>query len=350
MRLLVVDDDPVFREELAELLSADGHTARAVSSVPHAVEALEQEDYDVVFTDLKMPRHGGLELVRTVRARWPETLVVVVTGFATVETAVEAMKEGAFDYVRKPFRLEAIQRVLALAADQLRARGPAPGRREVRRWIRRWAGGDPNPRPLLWITPFPPADGREAGVTVLPLPAEAPSRLLEEVRSFASAHPAGAVLVEGADRLLAGHRRADIVGILRQASDAMRGHGPFVVTFDPARLTGGAARALAAAVASEETRQTLEALANPMRRAVLERAGRGPTTFGEAMRAAGIDDSPKLAFHLRRLVEDGLLAHDGETYRITPRGEEAMRRIAELDVALPPSPGSNAALPVAEDD
>ncbi|HUI38880.1 MAG TPA: winged helix-turn-helix domain-containing protein, partial [Thermoplasmata archaeon] len=65
--------------------------------------------------------------------------------------------------------------------------------------------------------------------------------------------------------------------------------------------------------------------------AVLRRAAEGPCSFTEAMKAAGLDDSPKLSFHLRRLVEDGLLAHQGDEYRITPRGRESIRLLGEID-------------------
>ncbi|MCI4369577.1 MAG: response regulator, partial [Thermoplasmata archaeon] len=106
MRLLIVDDDAVFREELSDILRDDGHEVHSAPSVPKAIEELEREDFDAVFSDLKMPRQSGLVLLRDVRQRWPQTLVVMITGFATVETAVDAMKLGAFDYIRKPFTID----------------------------------------------------------------------------------------------------------------------------------------------------------------------------------------------------------------------------------------------------
>ena len=343
MRLLVVDDDAVFREELSDLLGADGHEVTTSPSVLKALEELEQRDYDLVFTDLKMPRRSGLELLKEVRARWPQTLVVMITGFASVETAVDAMKVGAFDYVRKPFQIEQIHQVLALAAKQLEFRPPSSHRSEVKRLLRTWTQG-PGARAVLHLSPR--AEPSSDGVTSVVANYEEPSAIRDEVRSFVEGHPRSAVILEEADRLLPHHRRSDIYEMLEEISASMRDHGPFVLTFDPAKATGADARHLIACVVSSDTRVTLEALANPMRRAILERAAHGPISFSEAMRAAELDDSPKLAFHLKRLVEDGLLTHDGDRYHVTPRGSEAMRLIAQMDTALPSSPESNAAIPI----
>ena len=71
MRLLVVDDDAVFREDLAELLRDEGHEVAVAPSAPKALEALTEGEFEVVLTDLKMPRQSGLDLLRVVRQRWP---------------------------------------------------------------------------------------------------------------------------------------------------------------------------------------------------------------------------------------------------------------------------------------
>lgn len=118
MRILVVDDDPVFRQELSDLLVEDGHNVASASSAPKAIDVLTNQEVDVVLTDLKMPRQSGLELLAEIRHRWPRTLVVMITGYATVETALEAMKLGAFDYIRKPFRAEQVQETLRLVAQE----------------------------------------------------------------------------------------------------------------------------------------------------------------------------------------------------------------------------------------
>ncbi len=343
MRILVVDDDAVFRQELGDLLEADGHEVAIAPSVAKALEELETQDVDVVFTDLKMPRHSGLELLQEVRSRWPQTLVVVITGFATVDTAVEAMKAGAFDYVRKPFKIEQVHKVLEVAHGALEFRAPSGRRGDLDRLLREWEARTD----LSVLVLSPRAPKAHPRLTHVVPDYENPSEIARAIREFAQAHSNAAVMVEEADRCFAHHRRTDILPILEAMVEAMSGHGPLVVSFDPSRLSAGDIRALTATVTSSETRETLETIANPLRRAILERAVQGPISFSEAMRAAGLDDSPKLAFHLRRLVDGGLLTHENEEYRVTARGREAVRAVFDMDASLPTRSGANAVLPVA---
>lgn len=339
MRLLVVDDDPVFRQELGELLEQDGHEVEVVPSVPKALEAMGAGGFDLVFTDLKMPRHSGLELLREVRARWPRTLVVMITGFATVDTAVEAMKLGAFDYLPKPFQIQHVQEILKLAEQEIRfqGRGAPPSNLEL--LVRRWTDGGLS---VLRIGGATSAHGPR--LTSLPLPTEA-HQVRDAVEAFLADHPKPAVLLEGVDRLFDGGSQGSFVPFVRSIRERLGDLGPLVVTYDPAKITAADGEALTSALAGPATRSTLEALSNPIRRAVLQRAGQGPISFTQALEAAGIDDSPKLAFHLRRLVEEGLLGHDHEQYRISTRGQASLRLLSEWDTLAATSATASAALP-----
>jgi CheY-like chemotaxis protein/DNA-binding transcriptional ArsR family regulator len=341
VRLLVVDDDAVFREELAELLRDDRHEVTASPSVPKALEELARNEFDAVLTDLKMPRQGGLDLLREVRARYPSTPVVVVTGFATVETAVAAMKDGAAEYVQKPFKIEQVREVLNHLEQEARfVPGPdhPPSPESL---ARAWARQDGVA--VLHLTTRPVR--ASPGVTVEVPDLESPSAVRDQVVEFLADHPKAGLLLEDVDRLLAHHRRADVLALLDDLRGRMDGRGPIVVTFDPKRISGTAARDVRAALAGPATRLTLETLANPVRRAVLRRAADGPCSFTEALKAAGLEDSPKLAFHLRRLLDDGLLAHEGESYRITPKGREAVAWLSEADALARHGSGFSGAFP-----
>jgi ActR/RegA family two-component response regulator len=340
VRLLVVDDDPVFREELAELLEADGHTVRSAASVAAATTALEAEEVDLVFTDLKMPRHGGLELLAEVRRRWPATITVMVTGFATVETAVEAMKLGAFDYLRKPFRIEQVHRILSQAREESQFMGGGAAPPQVDAIVRQWTERDG--LAVLQITQRPVR--ARPGLEVLAVPDRQSTMARGAIESFLGSHPRAGVMIESVDRLFDGARRVDLLEFVASMRHGMEGHGPLVVTYDPARTSESTAQDIRASLVGLRTRSTLEALSNPIRRAVLRRGGAGPITFMQAMEAAGLDDSPKLSFHLHRLLEEGLLGHSAEEYRITPRGEESLKLLAAWDAVAPGEHGTNAAI------
>jgi len=341
VRILVVDDDTVFRDELTEILRDDGHTVAAAPSVQKALEVLEHEEVDVVLTDLKMPRQGGLELLREVRKRWPRTFVVMVTGYATVETALEAMKLGAFDYLRKPFRVEQVRETLQLVAQEREFESPPEAYRDPVREARALAAGGRHEVLLLTEHPIP----SEPHLHVEALDPENPNRLTERTEAFLIDHSNAAVVLSGVERLLEHHRLEDIVSVLDRLRKDLAGHGPLRVGFNPHRVPPAAAVALGGAVSADETHTTLEALANPIRRKALLRLSEGPASFGDAMEAAGLDDSPKMAFHLRKMVDAGLALHEGETYRLTSRGEAGARLLRDATFLPPTGDSGNFAFP-----
>jgi DNA-binding NtrC family response regulator len=102
MNVLVVDDEPVIRIGLTRTLEGE-FSVDCASNGQLAIEMLQQKSYDLIITDLKMPGMSGFEVLSAVKALQPEVPVIMITGFATVETAVEAMKNGAVDYIVKPF-------------------------------------------------------------------------------------------------------------------------------------------------------------------------------------------------------------------------------------------------------
>ena len=101
-RILVVDDEVNIRSALVTLLTKQGYETSGVSSGEEALEELGREPAGLVMTDLKMPGIGGLEFIRRLKAGWPETEVVVMTAYGSIDTAVEAMRSGAYDYLTKP--------------------------------------------------------------------------------------------------------------------------------------------------------------------------------------------------------------------------------------------------------
>jgi two-component system response regulator HydG len=114
-RVLVVDDDPEMCAMVASGLQA--YETRTCTSVASAFEVLEADDFDVVVTDLRMPRVGGLELCRRVVASRPDTPVIVITAFGSMETAIEAIRAGAYDFVTKPFELAALRMAVRKAVE-----------------------------------------------------------------------------------------------------------------------------------------------------------------------------------------------------------------------------------------
>ncbi len=327
VRLLVVDDDEVFRDELQSLLQDEGHEVQTAPSAQKALQALEEREYDLVFTDLKMPRQSGMTLLREAKARWPRLYVVMITGFATVETAVEAMKDGAFDYIRKPFQLAQVQHVLDLARQEMEFTGKDLEVQDPSKLAHRWASA--KGLEVLYIGSRPPRP--EAHVAFHALDPQNPAEMVDAVSAFVAQTAQPAVVLSGVEGYFTSHRVEDVVDALGRIRSLLDQKGPLAIGFDPNRISDAAAVAIRATLTGPESGATLEALTSPIRRLVLRRFAEGPGTFTDAMKAAKLDDSPKLSFHIRRLVDEGLIAHAGDHYRLTPKGEVAVRLLGEID-------------------
>ena len=102
-RILAVDDEPVVLDSFRRILVLAGYSVDTVETGPEALGLVQRREYDFVFTDLKMPQMDGVEVVKAMHHLRPDVDVAVITGYATIETAVETMQQGAVDYVQKPF-------------------------------------------------------------------------------------------------------------------------------------------------------------------------------------------------------------------------------------------------------
>ena len=112
LNLLIVDDERSIRDGCREVAQSLGFTTYVADNAEHALRVIETASIDVLLLDLRLPGPGGLEILRDVKRKRPETVVVVITGYATVQSAVQAMKHGAYDYVTKPFNLEELRLLL----------------------------------------------------------------------------------------------------------------------------------------------------------------------------------------------------------------------------------------------
>ncbi|MHC4470606.1 MAG: response regulator [Planctomycetota bacterium] len=123
LRVLVVDDEQVVLDSVKKHLRREGYEVETVLSVSQALGVLENDGADLVVTDLMMPGMDGLELLSWIRAEKKDVPVIMITGYATMRTALQALRQGAFDYIAKPFTRSELQGVVARAARQVSRRG-----------------------------------------------------------------------------------------------------------------------------------------------------------------------------------------------------------------------------------
>ena len=118
VKVLVVDDEAVIRRGLCRVMEGRGYLAESSESGFGAIEKLQEAPFNIVITDLKMPGMDGIEVLKAIKILQPDVPVIIITGYSTVDTAVEAMKNGAFDYISKPFTPEQMIAMVEKALEQ----------------------------------------------------------------------------------------------------------------------------------------------------------------------------------------------------------------------------------------
>ena len=116
--ILVIDDDSIILDSLCEFLSLEGFQVNGAESIKGALAELEKQSYSLVITDVNLPDGDGLELLETIRQEHPQTVVIVITGYGTIESAVKAIKQGAYDYLTKPISDDELRMAVERAIKQ----------------------------------------------------------------------------------------------------------------------------------------------------------------------------------------------------------------------------------------
>jgi DNA-binding NtrC family response regulator len=117
-KILVVDDEPIVCERLKPALEKVGFEVETYTDSQNAIDRLAEERFDVVVTDIKMKGPDGLDILHFIKQQSPATQVVIITGFATVDSATEAMKSGAADFIAKPFKIRQLRDLILRIVDK----------------------------------------------------------------------------------------------------------------------------------------------------------------------------------------------------------------------------------------
>jgi DNA-binding NtrC family response regulator len=136
-KLLIVDDERIALKNLEYVMKKEGYEVAGTQSGQNALRLLEEQSFDVVLTDLKMEKVDGMQILRRCNELYPETELIMITGYATLASAVEAMKRGAFYYIAKPFKLDEVRQVVREAVEKVRLKKE---NRQLREQIEQYEG------------------------------------------------------------------------------------------------------------------------------------------------------------------------------------------------------------------
>ncbi len=117
--ILIIDDEQLIVDQLSLFLGKFGYNITGLSDSEEALKYIKENDYDIVLTDLKMPVVSGMDIIKAVKEKNSETELVIMTAFATVDSAIEALQYGVYDYIQKPFKFKEIQVIISRAAEKV---------------------------------------------------------------------------------------------------------------------------------------------------------------------------------------------------------------------------------------
>lgn len=120
VKILIVDDDEISREILQDAIEQPGVEIGLASDGVEGLEKLATQPFDILITDLNMPRMDGLTLLREARQRYPHILTIIITGYGSLESAIEAIRQGTYDYIQKPFKIEEMTVTTRNAIEKIR--------------------------------------------------------------------------------------------------------------------------------------------------------------------------------------------------------------------------------------
>jgi len=117
-KILIVEDEKSMREVLKILLEGEGYEVTTASDGLEGISLIEKDIFDLIITDMKMPKADGFEVLKRIKEISPDTIVIMITAFGNTDTAIEAMKMGAYDYITKPFNIEEIRLIVRKAIEK----------------------------------------------------------------------------------------------------------------------------------------------------------------------------------------------------------------------------------------
>ena len=129
--ILIVDDEPIVGERLKAFIKKDGHRSETFVDPAAALKRLEEKDFDIVISDIRMGEIDGIQVMQKVFQKSRRTKVIMITGYATLELARESLTKGAFDFIAKPFKLKEIRRTIEKAVESLEKGDPRKTREPV---------------------------------------------------------------------------------------------------------------------------------------------------------------------------------------------------------------------------
>ncbi|MCK5547953.1 MAG: response regulator [Thermoplasmata archaeon] len=352
MNILIVDDDETLRKELSEWLVGEGYKTKLAGSGEEAVEIVKNQDFNLIFTDLKMPGMNGIDVVRAIKKLKPSAHMVMITAFGTIDTAVEAMKTGADDFITKPFQMKQLQSVIDNVAKTIEFekkidRIEVSEKPESKNPYEHFGSlvGDSkglcitteNPQTIrekyglrdtlmIWLT------SDHAGTSCIH-PQDI-YKVKHTITHYFAHNPKGVVLMDGLEVLIKQHSWEIVKRVVFKASNsALLGQSSLIVSIKPDQVDAGIMAELKYLISNPYIQLISGSLSSLIRRSIVKHLSiHGSSRFTDILNGLKLESAPKLSFHLVKMLNDGIIQKDGEKiYTLTNRGKSATEYLARLE-------------------
>ncbi len=349
-----MDDNKTFLEKLDKVLSLENHQIHLACSGKEALDAISNNEFDLLLTDLKMGEISGIDLIKRLKEESIDLVCIVVTGYATIDSAVEAMKLGAYDYIVKPFEIDKLRKKINEVENELKLR---------KTFVTKSIGGrtsinDPDndfniemySEPFLIISNEDPSKiidlnniehaiqlkiGFNNGANeISPLKF---NLIREYINNFVQKHTEGTIIFKCIEDLLLKHKWEYLKGFIENIrEEILTSAFSMVILVDQNHPIGVLYQALLHDALSLISIQTFEdivsIISHSMRKKIINLLKMsGELNFNRIAEELVIKSSSNLAFHIKRLVEENILIKRDNLYTLSQRGEYFSQIIYNLE-------------------
>ncbi|MHA1380960.1 MAG: response regulator [Candidatus Helarchaeota archaeon] len=344
MNILVVDDDTVFLDRMSRILSSDHHIITTAVSGTEALAKLDGEEFDLIFTDLKMPGISGVEFIQKLKDRRINSLIIMITGYGTINSAVESMKVGAYDYILKPFNIQVLKDKIKDAETEIRLRKEY----NLSKVANRSKFGDLDEFNNIngYESPFLIISNEDPNIIIKKLNLKnyikiwldyqegndsvAPSKLnslKSRIEKFISENNKGTVIFKGIEDVITLHNWDVIkkfINYLR--SDVMSQNFPLILLIDEKgtsldELTQELLQDSLTILLNPSFSNIINLLSHPLRRKIIQIIKEEKRiNFNKILKKINIQNSSLLAFHMNKLSQEFIFEKLENDYSLSPRG------------------------------
>jgi YesN/AraC family two-component response regulator len=341
MRILIVDDNTTFLDTMGNILTLDQHEISTATSAEEALELILKENFDLLLTDLKMGELSGIDLIREIRKRGINLISIVITGYGSIDSAVEAMKTGAYDYLLKPFEISPLKEKIEEVQKEVRLRDifslspltsdPSIQEYSIERNFNEYEQpflviSNENPQRILDDYNIENASTVHlsfANNDTNMIPPTKLHLLRQEIEEFIKTQEKGTIVFNGLEELYQVHNWRSFKGFIDDLGQQILSSSFSLIFLVEKNVIYQSLVHEALSILSVQSfNSIIKLISHPLRKNIINLLkSQGKLNFNKILGELKVESSSSFAFHLKKLVQENILEKDDHSYYLTSRGD-----------------------------